>query len=185
MQLKHLHRLRCIGLAGCLALVTLTAYGQSPCKGVKEQKDKFTGKTAKVAQLPIGNALAGREIILQQLEGKLYIGLRITFNSDFPDVDFKKGDKVEFKLANGQMIEYAAAKDLKPTIIRVLDVPIRNWYVDGEVNTSVYQQLAASPVEAIRFHLNDNDHTLSDFKEKQTRKVMETAACILANHQSN
>ena len=175
MQLK----LKAWGLACAFALLSYGVSGQ--CKGVKVQKDKFTGKVAKVAQLPIGNALAGREVILQQSDGKFYIGLRITFNTDFPDVDFKKGDKVAFKLANGQIIEYTAAKDLKPTIIRVLDVPIRNWYVDNEVEAKVYEQLAASPVEAIQFRLNENDQTLSDFKDKQTRKIMETANCLLSN----
>jgi hypothetical protein len=179
MQLKLSPLLKVLGLACGFALFSFIASGQ--CKGVKEQRDKFTGKVAKIAQLPIGNALAGREVILQQSDGKFDIGLRITFNTEFPDVDFKKGEKVAFKLANGQLIEYTAAKDLKPAIICVFDVPIRNWYVDNEVEAKVYEQLVASPVEAIQFRLNESDHTLSYFKDKQTRKIMETANCILSN----
>lgn len=168
-------------MAGCLSLIAVSAYSQSPCKYVKETKDQWTDKTVKIAQMAIGNGMAGREVILQQSEGKYYIGLRITFNTDFPDVDFKKGDKVTFKLANGQLIEYAALKDLKPTIIRMLNVPIRNWYVDQEVDKSVYEQLAASPIVAIKFHINGNDQILPEIKARQTRKIQETAECMLQN----
>lgn len=161
-------------IIGCMAL---TATAQ--CKYVKATKDEWTGKTMNTAQLAIGNALAGREVILQESGGTYYLGLRITFNTDFPDVAFKKGDKVSFKLANGEIIEVVSIKDLPPTMTRFMDVPIRMWFVNQDVSKEVFEQLSTSPITAIRFRLNDADHDLPAIKDKQTAKIMETAKCML------
>lgn len=166
-----------------LALLTSLAIGGScaaqDCKYVKASTDEWTKKTTRTAQMAIGMGLAGREVILQESEGKLYLGLRITYNTDFPDVAFKKGDKVTFKLANDELVEFAATEDIPPMIIRMLDVPIRQWIVRQEVKPDAYKKLSGSPITAIKFHLNGNDYPLPEIKERQTRKIMETVQCML------
>lgn len=166
-------------LLGCITIISNDATAQ--CKYVKATKDEWTGKTMNTAQMAIGNALAGREVILQESGGTYYLGLRITFNTDFPDVAFKKGDKVSFKLANGEVIEVVSIKDLPPTMTRFMDVPVRMWFVNQDVSKEVFGKLAASPIVAIRFRLNDADQDLPAIKDKQTIKIMETAKCMLEN----
>lgn len=162
-------------LLGCYTIIG----SAQPCKYVKATKDEWTGKTMNTAQMAIGNALAGREVILQESGGTYYLGLRITFNTDFPDIAFKKGDKVSFKLANGEIIEVVSIKDLEPTMTRFMDVPVRMWFVNQDVSKEVFEKLSASPITAIRFRLNDADHDLPAIKDKQTAKIMETVKCML------
>ena len=149
------------------------------CKYVRSATDEWTKKATRTAQMAIGAGLAGREVILQESEGKLYLGLRITYNTDFPDVAFKKGDKVTFKLADEKLVEVTAQETIPATLIRMLDLPIRQWVVRQEVKPETYQQLSASPIIAIKFHLNDNDYPLPEIKERQTRKIMETVKGML------
>jgi hypothetical protein len=162
-------------LIGCIAL---NAAAQ-PCKYVKPQKDEFTGKTYNMAKLAIGAPLAMRELIIYETEGKYNVGLRITFNTDFAEVSFKKGDKVHLKLASGEIIDIVAAKDLAPIVFRVLDVPLRMWYVNQDVSKTVFEKLSQSPITAVRFKLNDADHDLPGIKERQAQKIMETVQCML------
>ncbi|OSZ79029.1 hypothetical protein CAP35_12495 [Chitinophagaceae bacterium IBVUCB1] len=170
-------RILTVLLLGCIAVLNNETSAQ--CKYVKATKDEWTGKTMNTAQMAIGNALAGREVILQESGGTYYLGLRITFNTDFPDVAFKKGDKVSFKLANGEIIEVVSIKDLPPTMTRFMDVPVRMWFVNQDVSKEVFEKLSASPITAIRFRLNDADQDLPAIKDKQTAKIMETAKCML------
>lgn len=155
------------------------AMAQTKCKYVKNFTDEWTKQETRTAQMAIGVGLAGREVILQESEGKLYLGLRITYNTDFPEVPFKKGDKITFKLADDRQVEIAAGEDVPATNFRMLDVALRQWFVRQEVKADIYKQLSASPITAIKFHLNGADYPLPEIKERQTRKIMETAQCIL------
>lgn len=165
-------------IIGCM---TYFATAQ-PCKYVKPQKDEFTGQTYNMAKMALGAPLAMRELIIYETESKYHIGLRITFNTDFADVPFKKGDKVNIKLASGDIIEITAPKDLAPIVFRVLDVPLRMWYVHQEVPLPVFEKLSQSPITAVRFKLNDADHDLPGIKDKQVQKIMETVKCMIDNY---
>ncbi|OSZ82071.1 hypothetical protein CAP35_02025 [Chitinophagaceae bacterium IBVUCB1] len=163
----------------CCAVLQVTA---QPCKYVKPQKDQFTNETYNLAKMAIGAPMAMRELIIYESDGKFNLGLRLTFNTDFPEVAFKKGDKVSLKLANGEIIEITAEKDLPPTTIRVLDVPLRMWYINQQVARNVYEKLSVSPITAVRVKLNDADHDLQGIKDKQSAKIMETVKCMLDNY---
>ncbi len=167
-------------LAMSLLLSSSHVIAQHPCKYVKPQKDQFTNETYNLAKMAIGAPMAMRELIIYETNGKFNVGLRITFNIDFPEVPFKKGDKVSLKLANGEIVEITAEKDLPPTTIRVIDVPLRMWYVNQQVSNAVFEKLATSPITAVRLHLNDADHDLQGIKDKQAEKIMETAKCLLS-----
>lgn len=182
MQRKILPFIGLAGLTISLSLLSLSATAQKqPCKYVKESKDAFTKKTTGSAYMAVGAGIAGREIIMQQSDGKFYLSARITYNTDFPEVPFKKGDKVNIMLADEKLIEITPEKDVQPSLFRMFDAPIRQWVVTQEVPASIYEQLAASPITAIKYSFNGNDYHLPEIKERQTRKIMETAACMLAN----
>lgn len=176
------HRFQKLPLVAALTLglsLPLAASSQTPCKYVKAKTDEWTKKVTNTAQMTIGAGITGREVILQESEGKYYLGLRIIYNTDFPEVAFKKGDKITFKLADDRQIEVASEKDVPAELVRFMDVPLRQWVVRGEVSKEVYSQLAASPITAIKYHLNGNDYPLPEIKERQTKKIMETAGCML------
>ncbi|MBN8669390.1 MAG: hypothetical protein J0L80_01805 [Chitinophagales bacterium] len=154
---------------------------QHPCKYVKPQKDQFTNETYNMAKMAIGAPMAMRELIIYETNGKFNVGLRMTFNTDFPEVAFKKGDKVSIKLANGEVLAITSEKDLPPTTIRVLDVPLRQWYINQQVSRAVFEKLSASTITAVRVRLNEADHDLQGVKEKQAEKIMETVKCLLEN----
>lgn len=162
----------------CCAALQVTA---QPCKYVKPQKDQFTNETYNMAKMAIGAPMAMRELIIYETNGKFNVGLRMTFNTDFPEVAFKKGDKVSIKLANGEVIEITSEKDLPPTTIRVLDVPLRQWYINQQVSRALFEKLSASTITAVRVRLNDADHDLQGVKEKQAEKIKETVKCLLEN----
>lgn len=165
-----------------LLISCLTFNATAQCKYVKTTKDEWSGKTMNTAQMTIGAAIAGREVILQKSEdGKYYLSLRITYNMDFPEVTFKKGDKVSFKLSNGDLIEITPPQDVTPFTLRFLDVPIRHWIVTQEVKTNVYEQLATAQITAIKYRLNGNEYPLPEIKDRQTQKIMETAKCMLTD----
>lgn len=152
------------------------------CKYVKPQKDEFTNETYNMAKMVIGTPLAMRELILYENKGNFYVGLRMTFNTDFPEVAFKKGDKVSLKLASGDIVEISSEKDLPPTTIRIIDVPLRQWYINQQVTRATFEKLSISPIQAVRVRLNDTDHDLPGIKAKQTEKIMETIKCMLTNY---
>lgn len=157
-------------------LVATPAPAQN-CKYVKEFKDPFTNVVTKGAQMTIGNPIAGKDVLFQIQDGKLYLGLGIVFN-DLGTIPFKKGDKISFKLANGEVIEISPAADVEPRAIRVMNVEAQQWFVLQEVPRKVYEQLASSPITAIKYHLK-NDFFIAGIKDRQTSKIMENAACML------
>lgn len=168
------------GLAASLSFFTLTASAQKhPCKYVKEATDPFTKKVSKGAQMVIGDPFALKEVAFVQEDGKLYFGLNIVF-TDMDNMPFKKEDKISFKLANDDLIEISPDKDVQARDIRVMDMPCRQWLVIQKVSEDVYKRLAASPIVAIKYHLK-NDYIVNGIKERQTKKIMENAACMLAN----
>ncbi len=162
-----------------IASFCLATIATAQCKYVTPQKDEWTTETYNFAKMAIGTQLAMRELIMYEANGKYFLGLRITFNTDFPDIPFKENDKVSIKLENNEVIEIVAPKDLPPITIRVLDVPLRMWYVHQEVPKTVFEKVSVSPIKAVRFKLNDADQDLPGIKERQTQKIMETAKCML------
>jgi|GEM_PF-4622336 len=147
------------------------------CKYVKDYVDPFSKKLTKTCQMAIGAAIAGREVLMQKSEGKYYLGLRITF-SDMPDIPFKKGDKISFKLANDDLVEVSPEKDVPASPIKMLDVALLQWLVMQEVSAATFEKIATSPITAIKFTLKQ-EHLLPEIKERQTIKIKETAACMM------
>ncbi|HTN45327.1 MAG TPA: hypothetical protein VL098_03205 [Flavipsychrobacter sp.] len=182
MRKKILFFIGLSGLTASLAILSFSACAQkSPCKYLKQSTDPFTKKVTGSAYMAVGAGLAGRELILQESEGKYYLTARITYSTDFADVPFKKTDKVSIMLASNELIEISPKEDVTPNVIRMLDVPIRQWIVNSEVPKSTYEKMANSQITAIKYTFNGSDYHLAELKDRQTKKIMETAACMLAN----
>ncbi len=170
---------RRFGLAASLLLLSVLGYAQKPCKYVKEVTDPFTKKTARGAQMAVGDLFTMKEVAFEEADGNLYFGISIVFN-DMDNIPYKAGDKVSFKLANDDVIEISPAKDIAPRDIRLFEQPARQWVVMQEVAEDVYKRVAASPIVAIKYHLK-NDYLIQGISKRQGQKIMENAACMLAS----
>jgi hypothetical protein len=172
-----LQRIICAAvLTGVMSLSCMTGFSQK-CKYVKETTDAFTNEKIATANMAIGMGLAGREVLLQKRNDKFLLGMRIT-SSDLGDIPFKAGDKISFKLANNDLVEVAAKEDLPAMPVVFLGATFMQWIVLVEVDKATFEKMAASPIVAIKFKLK-MDGMIPEIKEKQTRKIMETAACML------
>jgi len=170
--------IRQLGLAASLLVLPLRGYPQKPCKYVKEFTTPFAKKTARGAQMAIGDQFAMKEAAFEESDGELYFVIRIVFN-EMDEIPIKAGDKVSFKLANDDMIEITPAKDVPPRYIRILDQPVMQWVVMQEVPEDIYRRIAASPIVAVKYHLK-NDYLIEGISKRQGQKIMENAAYMLA-----
>lgn len=151
------------------------------CKYVKEFKDPFTNNLTKGAQLAVGDVFAGKEVLLKIENGKLFLGLGIVFN-DLGSIPFRQGDTVSFKLANDKVINLLPAQDVAPRDINVMNVAAQQWLVLQEVTAETFREITLSPITAVKFRLK-NDFFITNIKEKQAAKIMETADCMLQSIQ--
>lgn len=171
-----MNRLLIIVLGTSLLLGATNGYAQK-CKYVKETKDAFTNEQVFTANMAIGMGLAGREVLLQKRNDKCLLGMRIT-SSDLGDIPFKAGDKISFRLANNDLVEVAPKEDAPALPVVFLGRTFMQWIVLVEVDRARFEQMAASPIVAIKFKLKF-DGMIPEIKEKQTQKIMETATCML------
>lgn len=129
--------------------------------------------------MAIGMGLAGREILLQKRDDKFLLGMRLT-SSDIGDIPFKTGDKISFRLANNDLIEISPKEDAPALPAVFMGRTFMQWIVLVEVDKVTFSKVATSPITAIKFRLKF-DGMIPEIKEKQTQKIMETAACMIGN----
>ena len=166
-------------LIGLFICTLMSPQAGAQCKYVKETTDPFTKKVTKAAQMAIGDPFAMKEVLFEHSNGKLYFGLRIVF-SDMEEIPFKKGDKISFMLANDDLIEITPEKNVPAQHFTFMDKPMLQWIVMQEVPKKLYERIAASPIIAVKFHLK-NDYPVNGIKDRQTKKIMENATCMLTD----
>ena len=169
---------RLIAATLCCAASLSTVHAQK-CKYVKELTDPFSKQTTRTAQMAIGPTLAGWEVILQDMSGKYYLGLRFVMNGSVA-YKFEKGRKIYFKLEDDNTAEVEAKKTYDPVPIQFLGGQYTNWLVIEEVPFATFQKLAASRIVGVKSNLTGEDFLLNKITEKQTNKIREVAACMIA-----
>lgn len=168
-----------LSVAALLAMFTCAAHAQD-CKYVKTDSDPFNKKTAHTAAMAIGVGIAGWELILQEIDHKYYLGLRIV-NSGTVDKHYDKGKKIQF-MAGDQLVEITASKDYEPIPLQMLGVQCTQWVVKEEISKANFTKFSEARITAIKGNIGGNDFVLKDLKEKQTEKIRLTAACILETY---
>lgn len=169
--------IRSAALYSVFMLTTVSVSFAQKCKYVKETTDAFTKEKVETANMAIGMGLAGREVLMQKRNERYLLGLRIT-SSDIGDIPFKAGDKIAFRLADDEIVEITAKEDHPALPVVFLGRTFMQWIVLVEVPQTIFRKMSLSQIVAIKFRLKF-DGMIPEIKEKQTKKIMETASCML------
>ncbi len=150
------------------------------CNFDKDEKDKFTGEITRMADQRMGNITTHWNLILEQKGTKYYLGLRLLRSTAITN-PVLKGEKFYLKLEDGKVLAIAADKDYAPTFYSANGGVQTTINTRGEVDLETLKSLSASPVTDIKITVGGNDMTQSSIPSKQTKKVMEYAACLAAS----
>jgi hypothetical protein len=82
------------------------------------------------------------------------------------------------RLANDEIIEIENQQDVIPTSTPGTVIWTR-WTTKSEVDKTVFTKLSASPISGTKFSVGGREQT-NAIKEKQSKRIMEAAACIVA-----
>ncbi len=160
-----------------ILLSTVLAAAQD-CSNVKESTDEFKNEVVKKAQIGVGPVTWNWQLMLEQHGDKYTLGLRVMNSGDIRYI-IKKDEIIQIKLEDGNVIELVANNDYLPvaSIYGGAQV-VTIWLPAGYISVETLKKLAASPITAIRLTIQGTEATVTKFKDKQTRRVMEAAGCI-------
>jgi hypothetical protein len=167
-----------------LLILTLSILSFSQkCKFDFDQTDQFTGQTSKGFDLTISGAWKTR---LTLMDDQFYISFLIALPGR-TDYTSSKGDSCLLVLEDGKKLILFSDLDALPNT----DVAnsgtsyadLRTYYALLYKMTDVQmRQLSKSPIKAMRIYLNDMPVTLDVIPEKNTKKIVSAADCLIKEY---
>ncbi len=150
------------------------------CKLKIDKVDPFTNGIQKQAELPIGPRVWNYKIIMENNNETYYFGMIINNSGELRDIVETGTKMISLKLADGTVLDFTAQEDIKPNY-NVWGTNIITFYTPKfTVERSVLEKLAASPITDLKLYLGKQEALIPDIKEKQTKKIVEAASCVLA-----
>jgi hypothetical protein len=165
-----------------LAVTLIMAHSSfaQDCHFDVNEKDKFSGEITKKADQRLGSIMTHWNIVLEQRGAKFFIGLR-TLKNEAVRAAVTKGDKFYLRLEDGNVIEIVADNDYEPSFYAANGGVQTTITTRGEVDIEAMKKLSASPLTDIKMTVGGKDLTQSKILSKQSKNVMEYAACLVAS----
>lgn len=130
--------------------------------------------------------MGGWTFILRQVGDQYFIGVGEQNGQGTKD-KLAVGSKVLLMLASGNTVEIVTTKEYESTPLQLGSNMFSQWIVCEPVPKATLAKLSESPITALKtamtFRGEHREFVLPGIKERQSERIMTTAACMLANNQ--
>lgn len=162
-----------------LLLQAISSFAQD-CKFFKDEKDPFTKEHVRSTKEIHISAVPWWWIKLEQ-KGTQYSMTLIIFQRKEIRVHISQGTKIMTKLEDGTVLELEAQEEAVPTFnVEQQTFIVTQWTVHISLTEKQLKKLSTSPIELMRTTIGSDECNMPKPNAKGVNKVMEYAACLLA-----